>query len=97
MTEERDYFGNKSNERVYFNLIASISFTNKIEKLEQNDLKIALYITLESAATTLRLRIWSYSLGEYLYVTVRDGLTLHHKTYSTIQDETTFWNEKAIS
>ena len=32
-------------------------------------------------------RIWGYSMGEYLYILAKDGLTLQHKTYSiTLED-----------
>ena len=31
--------------------------------------------------------VCGYSLGEYLYVLVRDGLTLRHKTYSITQED----------
>ena len=62
-----------------------------MEKLERNDSKITLYITLTSAATKkLRLRVWGYSLGKYLYKLVPDGLTLHHKTYSIMQEDDDF-------
>ena len=58
LIEETDYFGNKSNERVYLDLRASEGYTNQMEKLEQNDSKITLFITLKSAATKKRrLRI----------------------------------------
>ena len=62
-----------------------------MEKLQRNDSKITLYITLKSVATKrLRLRIWGYSLGEYLYVLASDGLTLRRKTYSIIQEDDGF-------
>ena len=35
----------------------------------------------------LGLKIWGYSLGEYLYVLARNGLTLRHKTYSITQED----------
>ena len=56
-------------------------------KLDRNDSKINLLIQLKnSTAHKLRLRVWAYSLGEYLYVPSRQGLTLKHKTYSIAQD-----------
>ena len=62
-----------------------------MEKLERNNYKITLYITLKSAATkTLRLRIWGYSLGKYVYVLARDSLTLRHKTYGITQEDGNF-------
>ena len=62
-----------------------------MEKLEWNNSNITLYITLECAATKkLRLRIWGYSLGEYLYMLAWDGLTLHHKNIALYKKTTTF-------
>ena len=53
--------------------------------------KITLYIALKGAATKkLRLKIWGYSLSEYLYVLARDGLTLRHETYSITQQDGNF-------
>ena len=73
LIEKADCFGIKSDERIYLNLTASGGCTNEMEKLERNDSKTTLYITLKSAATKkLRLRIWGYSLGEYLYILARD-------------------------
>ena len=95
LIEETDYFGNKSDERIYLDLRASASYTNKMEKLERNNYKITLYITLKSAATkTLRLRIWGYSLGKYVYVLARDRLTLRHKTYIITQEDSNFLERK---
>ena len=28
------------------------------------------------------LRVWAYSLGEYLYILTKNGLTLRHRTYA---------------
>ena len=73
LIEKADCFGIKSDERIYLNLTASGGCTNEMEKLERNDSKTTLYITLKSTATKkLRLRIWGYSLGEYLYILARD-------------------------
>ena len=79
---ETEYFSS-SDERIYLDLRASYGYTNEMEKLERNDSKLYLKIQLKSSATKkLRLRIWRYSLGEYLYILAKDGLTLQHKTYS---------------
>lgn len=62
-----------------------------MEKLERNDSKISLYIPLKNAvAKKVRLRIWVYPPGENLYVFGRDGLTLHHETYSVPQKNDDF-------
>ena len=91
LIDESDYFGNRSNKRIYLHSRTSSSYTNEMEKLEKNDSKITLYIRLKEAATKhLRLRIWGHSLGEYLYPLERDGLTLRHKTYSITQEDNDF-------
>ena len=62
-----------------------------MKKLERNDSKINLSIQLKTVTTKkIRLRIWAYSLGEYLYVLSRQGITLHHKTYSIVQEDDEF-------
>ena len=47
LTEETGYFGYKSNEWIYIDLRASAGYTNEMEKLERNNSKITLYITLK--------------------------------------------------
>ena len=83
------YDRNTSDERIDLDLRASSGYTNEAEKLERNDSKINLGIVLKNAATKkLQLRVWAHSLGEYLYILTRSGLTLRHKTYSiSPQDE----------
>ena len=69
-------------------LRASCGYTQEAEKLERNDSKINLGITLKNSATKkLRLRVWAHSRGEYLYILSRQGLTLRHKTYSISQQD----------
>ena len=62
-----------------------------MEKLERNDSKLNLKIQLKnSAIKKLRLRIWGYSMGEYLYILAKDGLMLQHKTYSITSEDDDF-------
>ena len=62
-----------------------------MEKIERNDTKTNLFYQLKKAATKkLKLRIWAYSLSEYLYVLWRQGLSLGHKTYSIVQEDNNF-------
>ena len=85
--DENDYFETKTNERIYLDLRASSGYTNEEEKLERNDSKITLSILLKAAATKkLRLRVWAYSIAEYLYILSRTGLTLRHTMYTINQD-----------
>ena len=72
---EEEYFAKRSDERVYLDLRASSGYVKEAEKLERNDSKINLEITLNAAALyDLRVRVWRYSLSEYLYVLSKNGL-----------------------
>ena len=91
LIDKDSYNGVCSDERVYLDLRASTGYTSEAEKLERNDSKINLFIQLkDSAAHKLRLRVWAYSLGEYLHVLSRQGLTLKRKTYSITQEDDDF-------
>ena len=88
LIEEDDYFNVRSDERLYFDLRASSGYVKEAEKLERNNSKINLHITLKNAATKkLRLRVWAHSLGEYLYILTKDWLTLRHRTYAINQSD----------
>ena len=91
LIDENDYHGERSDERVYLDLRASAGYISAEGKLERSNSKINLSIQLKNFATKkLRLRVWAYSLGEYLYVLSRQGLTLRHKTYSIAQEDNNF-------
>ena len=91
MIDEDDFFGSKSDKRIYLDLRASSGHTNEAEKLERNDSKINLHILLKSAATKkVRLSVWDHSIGEYLYILARSGLTLQHRTYAINQEDKDF-------
>ena len=81
LPDEDNYFDAMNDDRVYLDLRASSGCVKEAEKLERNDSKINLQITLKTAARyKLRVRIWAYSLSEYLYVLPESGLTLKHRT-----------------
>ena len=81
----------KSDERIYLDLRASSGYVREAEKLERNDSKMNLMITLKKAAQfNMRVRIWAYSLSEYLYVLAKSGLTLKHRTYAINQSDDDF-------
>ena len=87
LIDKNDYFETKSYERIYLHLKARSGYKNKAGKLEKNDSKISLSISLRAAATKkLRLRNWAYSVGEYLYILSRNGLTLRYRIYTINQD-----------
>ena len=73
----------RSDERVHLDLRTSSGYTKEAEKLERNDSKINIHIQLKAAATKkLRFMVWAHSLGEYLYILTKNGLTLRHRTYA---------------
>ena len=81
LIDEDKYDGNASDKRIYLDLWASPEYLNEAEKLERNDSRINLGIVLkDTAKKKLRPRIWAHSIGEYLYILTRSGLTLRHKT-----------------
>ena len=87
LPDENTYYSAKSDERVYLDLRASSGYVEEAEKLE-SDSKINLEITLKDIPDfTLRVRIWAYSLSEYLYVLSKSGLTLKHRTYRINQSD----------
>ena len=88
LPDEEEYFSLKSNENIFLDLRATSGYVREAEKLERNDSKINLQITLKDAAKfNLRVRIWAYSLSEYLYVLSKSGLTLKHRTYAINQSD----------
>ena len=94
LIDEDACFDNKSDERIYLDLRTSSGYTNEAEKLERNDSKINLHILLKAAATKkLGLRVWAHSIGEYLYILSRSGLTLWHRTYAINQEDFLEWRE----
>ena len=73
---------------VYLDLRASFGYTKEAEKLERNDSKINLHIQLKAAATKkLRFRVSAHSLGEYLYILTKNGLSLRHRSYAINQSK----------
>ena len=91
---EEEYYSLKSDERVYLDLRASSGYVKEAEKMERNDSKINLEVTLKEAAKyNLRVRVWAYSLSEYLYVLSKSGLTLKHRTYAINQSDDDFLEE----
>ena len=63
LPDEEEYFSLKSDEKEYLDLRATSGYVREAEKLERNNSKINLQITLKDAAKlNLRVRIWAYSL-----------------------------------
>ena len=76
LSDENEYF-TTSDKRIYLDLRASYGYTKEMEKLERNNSKLNLKDQVKNSATKkLRLSIWEYSMGEYLYIFAKDGLML---------------------
>ena len=91
LPDEEEYFSLKSDEKIYLDLRATSGYVTEAEKLERNDSEIYLQITLKKAAKfNLRVRVWAYSLSEYLYVLSKSGVTLKHRTYAINQSHEDF-------
>ena len=91
LPDQERYFSVKNEERIDLDLKASSGYVKEAEKLERNNSKINLQITLKNSAKfNLRVRIWAYSLSEYLYVLSKSGLTLKHRTYAINQSDEDF-------
>ena len=91
LPDEEKYFSLKSDKKVSLDLRATSGYVKEAEKLERNNSKINLQITLkDSADFNLRVRIWAYSLSEYLYVLSKSRLTLKHRTYTINQSDKDF-------
>ena len=91
LPDKETNFSLNSGEKVYLDLRASSGYVKEAEKFERNDSKINLQITLKDAADfNLKVRIWEYSLSEYLYVLSKSGLTLKHRTYTINQTDEDF-------
>ena len=58
---------------------ASSGYTTEAQKLERKDSKINLHLLLKAAAKKkLGVRVWVHSIGEYLHILSRTGLTLRY-------------------
>ena len=54
----------------------------------QGDFQIYISVPLKLLLQKkLRVRVWAYSIGKYLYMLYKNGLTLRHRTYGIKQDE----------
>ena len=79
-----DYF----NSPIYQELLDEEDyFGGKSDERMHLDLRVSSGYVNETATKKIRLTIWAYSLGEYRYILLRNGLTLRHRTYSINQDD----------
>ena len=83
LKKENEYFSDKFDERLYIDLRPSHGYTDELEKLTRNDSKMTITIeTKTSLAKKMRLRVWGYTNGEYIYLQHDGSLPLQYKTYT---------------
>ena len=74
MLDKTDYFSDSSDERL---------FVDELENPTRNDSQMTITIeTKNSYAKKMRLRVWGYANGEYIYLLHDGSLTLKYKTYT---------------
>ena len=67
LIDEDDYLNSRSDERIYFDLRASLGYTITAGKLERNDSIFNFHLLFKAVASKKpRVRIWAHSIGEYL-------------------------------
>ena len=83
LLDETEYFSDDSDERLYVALRQSRSYTKELEKPTRNDSKMIIIIETKNALTKrVRLRVWDYTNGEYIYLLHNGSLTLKYKTFT---------------
>ena len=61
----------------------SHGYTDELEKPTRNDSKMTItFETKIPLVKKMRLRVWGYTSGEYIYLQHNDSLTLKYKTYT---------------
>ena len=65
LLQETEYFSDDSDKRLYVDLRQNHGYTDKLEKLTRNDLKMTIMTETNNALTKkMRLRVWGYTNGE---------------------------------
>ena len=73
LKNENSYFANDSNERIYVDLRQAKGYARELEKSKRNGFKMTITIeTRQSLSKKMRLRVWGYTNGEYIYL-LNDG------------------------
>ena len=91
---------NTSDERTYIDLRDSLGCTNQMERPSRNDFKLKLTTeTKIPLMRKMRLRVWGYKNGEYLYMLHGGSLILKYKTYSikSLDDALEAWKELILN
>ena len=83
LKKETKYFASDSDKRLYIDLRQAQGYTKGLEKPKRNDAKMTFIIETKNAlAHKMRLRVWGYTNGEYIYLLNDKSVTLKNKTYT---------------
>ena len=75
---ESEYYTNVD-KRVYIDLRDGKGYTGELQRLRGNNSEPILKINLKPVLTKkMKLRLWGYSQGEYLYLITKYRLTIKH-------------------
>ena len=70
LLEETEYFANESDKRLNVDLRQSHGYSDELEKVSRNDSKMTITIETKNAfQKKMRLRVWGYTNGEYIFYT----------------------------
>ena len=76
LKKEKNYFAANSGDCIYIDLRESSSYMKELEKPKRNDSKMTITIeTKQSLTKKMRLRVWGYTNGEYIYLLSDGSLT----------------------
>ena len=82
---DKYYKGTERDERLYIDIRRGRDYTSELEKVVRNDSSLTMNITLKAAATKkMRLRVFGYYQGEYMYSMTNLGLLLSYKDYGIV-------------
>ena len=85
---EKYYKAVDSDERLYVDLRRGRGYTKELEKHVRNDSSLTLTVTLKNSATRkMRLRVFGYYQGEYIYSMSNLGLLLTYKDYGIVEQK----------
>ena len=83
MTDEYAYRGQQKDDRIYIDMRRSKGNTDELEKITRDDSGLVINIKLKATSTEkLRLRVVSYSQGEYWYAYTNKGYLMAYENYN---------------
>ena len=83
MTEEDEFTTNIMDDRIYVDMRRSKGYADELEKINRDESRIALTISLkEAAGKKMRFRITSFSQDEFWYLLSNRGSIMSYKNYN---------------